>query len=60
MMNKKTSRVIRVVAWMVAGGIVLQASCGLAIQDAVVSAAANFIGDYIAAILARYLPTAGV
>jgi hypothetical protein len=58
MMNKMTSRVIRVVAWVVAGGIVLQASCGVTIENAIVNATASFIGNYLSALLAQYLPTA--
>jgi hypothetical protein len=54
--RKRTSRTLRLAAWMIAGGIVLQTSCEVAMQDAIVKAGANFVGDYIAAMLARFLP----
>jgi hypothetical protein len=51
-------RVARVIAWASVGGALLQTSCSLAVEDAIVSSFASFLGDYISAILQRFIPAA--
>jgi hypothetical protein len=59
-MSKRSwmSRVARLIAWLALGGAVLQTSCSLTLQDAIVSAFAQFVSNYVAAILERFVPTA--
>jgi hypothetical protein len=49
-------RLMRALAWMCVGGMVIQASCSLTLQNAVYSAVAQFLSDYISAILQQYVP----
>ena len=58
MSQKCMRRFIRTVAWVAAGGTLLAtSSCSLAVQDAVVGAFANFVSEYLAAILQRLVPS---
>jgi hypothetical protein len=49
---------MRVLAWMCVGGMVIQSSCSVTMQDAIYSAVAQFLQDYISSILQQYVPTA--
>jgi hypothetical protein len=49
-------RLMRALAWVCVGGMVIQASCSLTLQNAVYSAVAQFLSDYISAILQQYVP----
>ncbi len=53
-----TRRLMRVLAWMCVGGMVIQSSCSVTMQDAIYSAVAQFLQDYISSILQQYVPTA--
>ncbi len=56
--QKRMRRLVRALAWLSIGGMVIQSSCSLTMQNAVYSAVAQFLSDYISAILQRYVPTA--
>lgn len=51
-------RLARLIAWLSVGGALLQSSCSLAVQDAIISSFASFLGDYISALLQRFVPQA--
>jgi len=51
-------RLMRALAWACVGGMLIQSSCSLTVQNAVYSALAQFISNYISAILQQYVPTA--
>ncbi len=50
-------RFVRMVAWVAAGGALLQTSCTLQLQDALVSTFADFLSQYLAALLQQLIPT---
>ena len=51
-------RLMRALAWVCVGGMVIQSSCSVTMQDALYSAVAQFLNDYISSILQQYVPTA--
>jgi len=56
--QKWMRRLMRALAWACVGGMLIQSSCSLTVQNAVYSALAQFISNYISAILQQYVPTA--
>ena len=53
-----THRFIRVMACVAAGGTLLQTSCSVQLQNALVSTFADFLSQYLAALLQQLIPTA--